>query len=209
MFSIKPPIEPLRPTGGTGSKRHRGLPNVVVLRQAPVDRMPEEDFASCARNTKRLSTCRLTSSSPSSYKGKKRRRARREHYWSKKQIIQPQNLLIDCFSFLPRYDRNPTNGKPRCNHGMRGSCRFLADRKDARTVPLRKVRDSVKFYRREPLPNELEGKRRKYLPYAREQKLKLTPFGVGFNDRRQDLIGPVALFASMSVAVNGGVDLCC
>lgn len=62
-------------------------------------------------------------------------------------------------SFFPRYDRNPTNGKPRCNHGMRGSCRFLADRTNARTVPLRKVRDSVKFYRREPLPNELEGRR--------------------------------------------------
>lgn len=98
MLPIKPPIKPLRPAGGTRSKRHRGLPSVVVLRQAPVDRMPEEDFASCARNERRSSTRRLTLSSPSPYKGKKRRRVQREHYWSKKQIIQPQNLLIDYFS---------------------------------------------------------------------------------------------------------------
>lgn len=95
------PIKPLRPAGGTRSKRHRGLTSVVVLRQAPVDRIPEEDFASCARSERRSSTRRLTLSSPSPYKGKKRRRAQREHYWSKKQIIQPQNLLIDCFSFPP------------------------------------------------------------------------------------------------------------
>lgn len=126
MFSIKPPIEPLRPMGGTGSKRHRGLPNVVVLRQAPVDRMPEEDFASCARNAKRSSTCRRTSSSPSSYKGKKRRRARREHYWSKKQIIQPQNLLIDSFSFYDLSSPGTTGTRQTENRGVITGCEVLA-----------------------------------------------------------------------------------
>ena len=50
MAPTKPPIEPLRPTGGTRSKRHRGLPSIVVLRQASVDRMPGEDSVLSVRN---------------------------------------------------------------------------------------------------------------------------------------------------------------